>query len=79
MEKPGKPPVSVCVENTPNYRPVRQNTAGLHLTYRRMKHFKSSSFLPHIYPIRHLQTLPEHQYETLFSEGCSKKKGFGKK
>jgi hypothetical protein len=31
-EKPVKFSISVRVENTPNFRPVYQNTVGLHLT-----------------------------------------------
>jgi hypothetical protein len=77
-KKPVKPPVSVRIENTPNFSQVSQNTAGLHLTCQRVQHFKSISFLPHSLPIRYLQTLPEYQYEALFSDGCSKKGVFGK-
>jgi len=76
VEKPVKPSVSVRVENTPNYRPVSQNTAVLHLTYRLVKPFSSSFFVPHIYPIWYLQTLPEHQYEALFFPRDVPKRGF---
>ncbi|HWS21701.1 MAG TPA: hypothetical protein VN227_03585, partial [Methanoregula sp.] len=65
-EKPGKPPVSVRVENTSNYRPVSQNTAGLHLICRPVKPLASSFFVPRILSHLVLQTLPEHHYEALF-------------
>jgi hypothetical protein len=47
-KNPVKPSISVRVENTPNYRPVCQNTAGLHLTGWLVKPFKPSIFVPHI-------------------------------
>jgi hypothetical protein len=65
-KNPAKPSISVRVENTPHYRPVCQNTAGLHLTGWLVKPLTSSCFLPHSLSHRHPQTLPEHHYKAIF-------------
>jgi hypothetical protein len=54
------------VENTPNYSPVCQNTAILHLTGWLVKPFKPICFCLLHYAIGHPQTLPEYHYEALF-------------
>jgi hypothetical protein len=65
-KNPVEPSISVRVENTPNYSPVCQNTAGLHLTGWLVKPFKPICFLPHSLSHRHPKTLPEREYEALF-------------
>ena len=72
-KKPVKPPVSVRVENTPNFSPVSQNTAGLHLTFRLVQHFKSSSFLPHSLPIGTCKPCQNTNMRLVFSEDVPKK------
>jgi hypothetical protein len=70
---PAKPPISVRVENAPNYRPVSQNTAGLHLTWWLAKPLKPIC-CPILYAMGHPKTLPEHHCEALFfSDGGLKK------
>jgi len=63
FKKPVNPSFSVRVENTPNYSPVCQNTAVLHLACWLPMPLKPSCFLHHTLAIRYPQTLPEHQCE----------------
>ena len=60
LKKPVNPSFSVRVENTPNYSPVCQNGAVLHLACWLPKPLKSSCFLPPALAHRNQQTLPEH-------------------
>jgi hypothetical protein len=65
-KNPVEPSISVRVENTPDYSPVSQNTAGLHLTGWLVKPFKPSFFVPPSLSHQHQQTLPEREYEAIF-------------
>lgn len=66
LEIPEKCTILFPVENKPNSRLVRRNTAKLHLAQRPPKAFKSCRCLPYILPHPEPKRLPEREYRGRF-------------